>query len=174
MRKKKLVLILLVLSILFLLIGCVAWGNTNANLDKLNSLQFTDCAEGDKLSYRTESGIEINPQRQIGSVRIYPFCGKAKGYCDYAKTVRHYGRAYFSQPLLQTAYRARKHPFRGLGLLRRYSVRRVVSEQNFSRFGLLGDSHELQQFARRNARHAELVVLQDLYKQRRQTQTSTS
>ena len=49
MRKKKLVLILLVLSILFLLIGCVAWGNTNANLDKLNSLQFTDCAEGDNL-----------------------------------------------------------------------------------------------------------------------------
>ena len=60
MRKKKLVLILLVLSILFLLIGCVAWGNTNANLDKLNSLQFTDCAESDSLSYRTESGIEIN------------------------------------------------------------------------------------------------------------------
>lgn len=60
MRKKKLVLILLVLSILFLLIGCVAWGNTNANLDKLNSLQFTDCAEGDSLSYITESGIEIN------------------------------------------------------------------------------------------------------------------
>lgn len=60
MRKKKLVLILLVLSILFLLIGCVAWGNTNANLDKLNSLQFTDCAEGENLSYITESGIEIN------------------------------------------------------------------------------------------------------------------
>ena len=60
MWRKKLVLILLVVSILFLLIGCVAWGNTNANLDKLNSLQFTDCAEGDNLSYITESGIEIN------------------------------------------------------------------------------------------------------------------
>ena len=60
MWRKKLVLILLVLSILFLLIGCVAWGNTNANLDKLNSLQFTDCAESDNLSYITESGIEIN------------------------------------------------------------------------------------------------------------------
>ena len=60
MWRKKLVLILLVVSILFLLIGCVAWGNTNANLDKLNSLQFTDCAESDNLSYITESGIEIN------------------------------------------------------------------------------------------------------------------
>lgn len=158
MWRKKLVLILLVLSILFLLIGCVAWGNTNANLDKLNSLQFTDCAESDNLSYITESGIEINlyfgehsvkaensyllsdrPQRQIGIVRIYPFCVKAKGYCDYAKTIRHHGRACFSQPLLQTAYRARKNSLCGFGLLRRYSVRRVVSEQNFSRFGLLGE-----------------------------------
>lgn len=34
--------------------------HTLANLDKLNSLQFTDCAEGINLSYITESGIEIN------------------------------------------------------------------------------------------------------------------
>lgn len=43
-----------------MLIGCVAWGNTNANLDKLNSLQFANCAESNNLSYITESGIEIN------------------------------------------------------------------------------------------------------------------
>ena len=60
MRKKRLVLILLVLSVLFLIMGCVAWGNTNANLGKLNSLQFTDCVESDNLSYITESGIEID------------------------------------------------------------------------------------------------------------------
>ena len=60
MWRKKLVLILLVVSILFLLIGCVAWGNTNANLDKLNSLQFTAYTESDSLSYITESGIELN------------------------------------------------------------------------------------------------------------------
>ncbi|MFR1983683.1 MAG: hypothetical protein ACLS4Z_08185 [Christensenellaceae bacterium] len=101
MRKKWLVLILLVLSILFLLIGCVAWGNTNANLDKLNSLQFTDCAEGNNLSYITESGIEINLYFGEHSVKaensyllsdrkdrlevLYPFCGKAKDI-GYAKT----------------------------------------------------------------------------------------
>ena len=90
MRKKKLVLILLVLSILFLLIGCVAWGNTNANLDKLNSLQFTDCAEGDSLSYRTESGIEINlhfgehsVKYSIGVVRPWLAYQRFKKLRDY-------------------------------------------------------------------------------------------
>lgn len=66
MWKKRL---LLVLSILFLIIGCVAWFHSCSNLNRMNDFHFTNSGEGESVSYITESDAEIKLYFAERSVR---------------------------------------------------------------------------------------------------------